>query len=201
MEKQGDSLVAAVNVEINNLQFLGFGNDAAIFDLVPPISRYVGHPLYCHVVPIGGSAVGITVNQNAPNSFNVPKGELQMVTVAYDNQADKAQSATRFIGGGLTYSGQPLEFFLTFDLGMSKATLVFDQRKPNVVAGTTDTPTIGIVVLTPKVTGAAAIGHFVNVPLDGVVRPAHKNFPSATITFPDSGPGSVSGPIGGVTVP
>lgn len=171
--------------------------------LKPPITNYVGHPLYCHVIQFGGEGAAIIFNENAPSSYDpgATGSAVQMVTVVYNNLADGPQTTSVVLDQGNTYNGRPLEFHLEFAPDMSTATLVMSQIDPDAGSVISGKPTLGLIVMTPAVTGDVPIGHFVNVPLDKVVKPAHLNFKTASISFPTTGAGSVSGPIGSVTVP
>ena len=171
-------------------------------DTTDKIDHYHGHPLYCHVDPApAGGGVVVTVNEKPPSTFSGASGNVTAVAVEY--QASTTVTKQTFTwtiapGSGLTYNGTGagtmLVAYLAFSQAdLSVAELVIEQKVPDQTRNT-----VGIVVVGPSITGAAPEGYFVNVPMNkGGSDPT--DYTAGGIAWGTAG--SVSGPIGNITVP
>jgi hypothetical protein len=201
-------------IEIDQITLSHFGSPDPASGGSPPIEKYDGSPLYCHVTRTPGSAttVDILVNTLPPNEAHAI-GRIANIYLKYQFREEAPQTltwSTNLPSG--SFAGDLLTPRLSFSADKKRATLVLQQAdaaaaaapaSPRMAAAAAavsdddDSPYIGLVIVGPELTGAETMGFFVNVPVDDTVD--FRSITTARLVWPP--PGSTSGPIGSLNVP
>jgi hypothetical protein len=156
------------------------------------VADYDGAALYCHAEGDTAAGITLTINERAPSSLVQAIADVRHVKLEWTRDG-KTSHMNWDIPVGATYDpGLPLDHHLEFtNPELTEATLVV--RRP--VAAESVANSLGLIVLGKPLTGGAARGYFVNVPMG----PSALDFTSISISWsPDH---SAAGPIGGGNVP
>lgn len=202
-----------IDVSITQLTLAGFTNGQ--IKPVVGIGHYKGRPFYYHVTT-SKTDTRILLNQHGPSSTKLAKltptnAGVAEITIRYDNGTGQAEEDIIRPDAPLpVYGGGPLALSLLIDDQNGTATFVITQPTAAAFAPIVvmNTPTLGMVVLSAGLSGnPQRTAYFVEVPLSGLSHdPAVPVDPTllpqvAHIEWQDDGPGSASGPMGGVNVP
>lgn len=198
-----------MRITIDQISLSGFGTKD-VRGGTPPVANYVGLPLFCHVVPTA-TGFAVTVNKAGPSTFAVGSGEIESVTLDYQEiDAPNGPPPMVFPAPGGVYSGRPIDLSLELTSPIA-ATLVLQQRadvaalSEEAEEGEGDTkavdvniPTITTVKLSGSVTNQNDRIYFVNIPFPSGLDVS--NIKTASIEWTTQA-GSSVGPIGGANVP
>lgn len=190
-----------MDLTIDSITLTGFGTSDPATGGQPPIQKYDGETLYCHVTQNADddTSVDIVFNQIAPNEY-LASGPIASVTVLYDNPDVSPELQAMTWTSGLpngAYLGGVMRPYLEFSPDLKHASLGVTNAGPAAALGSDTSPQLTLVMLGTELTLSGPRGYFVNIPVN-----PDSDFRSVTtgrIKWPKAD--GFVGPIGSVDVP